>query len=495
MVDVKIISLVNPTPISAPYVERISHKHSKYVRRKQYVDEVLLPALGKINYFRTVEVFPAITPDDFVQSEHAITYKQVQLNFQGTFPANFLSNYVLWKECVEKNKTMLILEDDAFLPSQNIQTIISAIEQYEKLPSLNSILYLLSQCPQNTQMKEYKKSKLISFNDNFFEWIPDRTYTSSDDLYEDVSGTAAYVVTPTVAKLLCEFAEKTGAECTDRFVGRACSENKISIFIPNQFDKLFLLHEQLEDWNITHKNSTPPKWEELPDDWKSAFLMGNTIQMVPRYVDEMNNVKQTFTLNEVEEFIRGAKNREHKKYGTYGLTDEWLYEALDMISIENQSVAVMGSIRPWYESVALAFGGKPTTVEYNLPNFKHPLIQETLLREVLLSGKQFDVAFSISSFEHDGLGRYGDPLNPDGDLRAMWEMKKILKPNGIMFLAVPCGLDKIAWNAHRIYGTKRLRLLLNLWEVVGTVGYEPENLFVDTGDSGIYQPIFVLKNI
>ena len=31
----------------------------------------------------------------------------------------------------------------------------------------------------------------------------------------------------------------------------------------------------------------------------------------------------------------------------------------------------------------------------------------------------FDVALSISSFDHDGLGRYGDPLEPDNDLRAM----------------------------------------------------------------------------
>ncbi len=31
----------------------------------------------------------------------------------------------------------------------------------------------------------------------------------------------------------------------------------------------------------------------------------------------------------------------------------------------------------------------------------------------------FDMALSISSFDHDGLGRYGDPLDPVGDLKAM----------------------------------------------------------------------------
>lgn len=31
----------------------------------------------------------------------------------------------------------------------------------------------------------------------------------------------------------------------------------------------------------------------------------------------------------------------------------------------------------------------------------------------------FDAIVSFSGLEHDGLGRYGDPLNPYGDLSAM----------------------------------------------------------------------------
>ena len=50
-----------------------------------------------------------------------------------------------------------------------------------------------------------------------------------------------------------------------------------------------------------------------------------------------------------------------------------------------------------------------------------------LLRDTALSAA-FDVVLSISSFEHDGLGRYGDPLNPDGDLAAMRSTRRLLKP-------------------------------------------------------------------
>jgi len=37
------------------------------------------------------------------------------------------------------------------------------------------------------------------------------------------------------------------------------------------------------------------------------------------------------------------------------------------------------------------------------------------MQERLESLYLFDMVFSFSSIEHDGLGRYGDPLNPNGD--------------------------------------------------------------------------------
>jgi SAM-dependent methyltransferase len=53
--------------------------------------------------------------------------------------------------------------------------------------------------------------------------------------------------------------------------------------------------------------------------------------------------------------------------------------------------------------------------------------------------------------EHIGLGRYGDRLDPDGDLRAMRELQRILAPGGSLLVAVPVGRPRICYNAHRIY--------------------------------------------
>lgn len=54
--------------------------------------------------------------------------------------------------------------------------------------------------------------------------------------------------------------------------------------------------------------------------------------------------------------------------------------------------------------------------------------------------------------EHVGLGRYGDPLDPDGDLKAISELKRVLADNGDLLFVVPMGSpSRIMFNAHRIY--------------------------------------------
>ena len=53
--------------------------------------------------------------------------------------------------------------------------------------------------------------------------------------------------------------------------------------------------------------------------------------------------------------------------------------------------------------------------------------------------------------EHIGLGRYGDNLDPDGDLKAISELKRVLAVEGSLLFVVPVGQPVIMFNAHRIY--------------------------------------------
>lgn len=228
----------------------------------------------------------------------------------------------------------------------------------------------------------------------------------------------------------------------------------------------------------------------------AGFTLNGLVKIENWYLNETQppNGPKIYTKSFIEECIRKAKRREPNYYPE---TDGYLYQALDHFPIAGKTCVVMGSQNPWYEAICLAFGASQvTTIEYWHTISEHPQVKVLTPEQYAKdSTERFDVGFSISSFEHDGLGRYGDPVNPDADLAAMKQMKSILKPNGILFLAVPMAVDKTVWNAHRIYGRHRLPLLLAGWKVRATAGVSDQLLAVDTGAQATYQPLLVLENV
>jgi len=57
----------------------------------------------------------------------------------------------------------------------------------------------------------------------------------------------------------------------------------------------------------------------------------------------------------------------------------------------------------------------------------------------------------MHTVEHVGLGRYGDPIDPDGDIKAINELKRVTKVGGNLIFVSPIGKPKLEFNAHRIY--------------------------------------------
>lgn len=212
----------------------------------------------------------------------------------------------------------------------------------------------------------------------------------------------------------------------------------------------------------------------IPLNYLKRYTLNWSIHVSWLYRDDSYNTdKPTIYLKErIDAYIEEIKL---KKCFYYGKTDTFLYRALEKYSVNNKSVAIIGSTEPIYESVCLSYGGKPTTVE----QYKKILL--FLMRH-----------FRFHPCEHDGLGRYGDKLNPDGDLEKMEYTKKMIRPRGLLYLAVPIGKDCSVWNLHRIYGRIRLPLLLNQWDLVDSFGFNEDMLDLDSDENR--QPVFVLKN-
>jgi hypothetical protein len=130
--------------------------------------------------------------------------------------------------------------------------------------------------------------------------------------------------------------------------------------------------------------------------------------------------------------------------GNYGISaTKSVYEALlRMHSIKGGHILVMGSENPWLESCILGAGARHvTTIEYGSIVSEHPRVSTMTphaARYSYLNGSLplFDAIVSYSSLEHSGLGRYGDQLNPWGDLQSVARAWCVCKPGGDMLLGV-----------------------------------------------------------
>lgn len=61
--------------------------------------------------------------------------------------------------------------------------------------------------------------------------------------------------------------------------------------------------------------------------------------------------------------------------------------------------------------------------------------------------------------EHIGLGRYGDPLDPQGSIAAAAELQRVLGPGGSLYLSVPVGRPRTMFNAHRVFSPSEVASL------------------------------------
>lgn len=227
------------------------------------------------------------------------------------------------------------------------------------------------------------------------------------------------------------------------------------------------------------------KWHELTAEQRHRFLMGGAVQFYDWYIEEDLSESIVYTpaqVNAMREQVRGRGLG-----GYYQDVNSCLYQALDEFPIRDKQVGIIGSNLPWYEAVCLEYGAWPITIDYNPIRMEHPDLQFVSVAEYDANPRPFDVLFSISTFEHSGLGRYGDPIDPDGDLKAMKKAFTMLSENGILFLAVPVGKDWVCWNAHRVYGPNRLPLLLsgfkelkayNYCNLIGGGGLGNQSLFM-----------------
>ncbi len=104
-----------------------------------------------------------------------------------------------------------------------------------------------------------------------------------------------------------------------------------------------------------------------------------------------------------------------------------------------------------------------------------------------------DSISALHAIEHFGLGRYGDPIDIDGHLKALANIYQILKPGGRFYFSSPIGPQGIVYNAHRVFSLPYLiDLFQQQYDIVSLAYIDDNEQFVPNADwrSGAVQSNF-----
>jgi hypothetical protein len=91
---------------------------------------------------------------------------------------------------------------------------------------------------------------------------------------------------------------------------------------------------------------------------------------------------------------------------------------------------------------------------------------------------------SLHVVEHFGLGRYGDPIDPDACFQAMHSLSRVLKAGGKLYFGVPIGRQRVAFNAHRIFSPRTVLDEFSDLELLSFAAVDDTNNFREGVDPG-----------
>jgi hypothetical protein len=100
------------------------------------------------------------------------------------------------------------------------------------------------------------------------------------------------------------------------------------------------------------------------------------------------------------------------------------------------------------------FDIRPLKSEVENINFKVGDFTKAVDKELL---GHYDSVSCLHALEHFGLGRYGDGLDFHGHLKGFQAISSLIAREGVFYLSVPMGPQRIEFNAHRIFSLAYLR--------------------------------------
>ena len=244
---------------------------------------------------------------------------------------------------------------------------------------------------------------------------------------------------------------------------------------------------------------TNSPYTKIPDELLNDYTCNGTIPVLDWFLDGTHDLKQQIWTDEYINAYKQYFSIDKVKNHCIGIQVDYpgasrmLLTAFENYEINNKKVAVIGSISPWIEAMLLNLNNDVTTVEYNVPEATTSQLKCISYWDYQKSNDVYDCVVTYSSIEHSGLGRYGDPLDPNGDLKCMNDIHKSIIPNGTLIWGAPVGHDAVVFNVHRIYGKIRLPMMFEKFEEKMWIGCDRNHQLNEPLKNNNFNPVVVLK--
>lgn len=108
----------------------------------------------------------------------------------------------------------------------------------------------------------------------------------------------------------------------------------------------------------------------------------------------------------------------------------------------------------------------------NSPYSELKFIQDDATMMSKFKDKELESVSCLHAMEHFGLGRYGDPINPQAIELFAQSLSRVIKTNGKLYLSVPIGRERVEFNAHRVFNPQTI---LDLYEDFDLVSFSAVN--------------------
>ncbi len=116
-------------------------------------------------------------------------------------------------------------------------------------------------------------------------------------------------------------------------------------------------------------------------------------------------------------------------------------------------------------------------LSYKIKNLE--FIQADCMNMSNIKSNSIQSISTLHVFEHFGLGRYGDPIDPLGYQKAIKELVRVTKKGGNIYFGTPIGKQRLEFNAHRVFNPLYIVKLFKGCKLIDFSAVDDNNNFVE----------------